>query len=83
MDDKKAAKLSFEEALEKLESIVSAMESGDTPLAELLAQFEDGNRLLSVCESRLKDAEIKIEQLKQQRDGSIRLEPIAADASDV
>lgn len=71
MEEKKAAKLSFEDALKKLESIVDAMESGDVPLAELLAKFEEGTQLLKVCEARLKDAELKIEQLKQQRDGTV------------
>ncbi|MBS0630842.1 MAG: exodeoxyribonuclease VII small subunit [Verrucomicrobia bacterium] len=65
----KDAKLSFEHALEKLETIVESMESGEIPLAELLAKFEEGNKLLKVCETRLKDAELKIEQLKKQKDG--------------
>ncbi len=70
----KDAKLSFEAALGKLESIVEAMESGDVPLAELLAKFEEGSRLLKICEARLKDAELKIEQLKKQKDGKVVLE---------
>jgi len=45
------------------------MESGEVPLAELLAKFEEGNKLLKLCEARLKDAELKIEQLKKQKDG--------------
>ncbi|MFA6286267.1 MAG: exodeoxyribonuclease VII small subunit [Opitutaceae bacterium] len=61
---------SFEDALERLETIVESMESGEVPLAELLAKFEEGNTLLKVCESRLKEAELKIEQLKKQKDGS-------------
>ncbi len=65
----KEAKLSFEQALEKLETIVESMESGEIPLAELLAKFEEGNKLLRLCETRLKDAELKIEQLKKQKDG--------------
>jgi len=60
--------LSFEDALNQLETIVETMESGDVPLAELLAKFEAGNKLLKVCESRLKDAEMKIELLKKQKD---------------
>jgi exodeoxyribonuclease VII small subunit len=72
--DTKEPQLSFESALEKLETIVEAMESGDVPLADLLAKFEEGSRLLKVCESRLKDAELKIEQLKKQRDGSVAFE---------
>jgi len=63
------AKLSFEAALSQLESIVESMESGDVPLAELLAKFEEGNKLLKVCEARLKDAELKIEVLKKQKEG--------------
>lgn len=70
----KDAKLSFESALGKLEAIVESMESGEVPLAELLAKFEEGTKLLKVCESRLKDAELKIEQLKKQKDGSVTFE---------
>ena len=76
MDAKAASKLTFEAALAQLEQIVDSMESGDVPLAELLAKFEDGNKLLKVCEARLKDAEMKIEQLKKQPD-SLALTPFA------
>ena len=68
------AKLSFETALGKLEGIVESMESGEVPLAELLARFEEGTKLLKVCESRLKDAELKIEQLKKTKDGGVAFE---------
>jgi exodeoxyribonuclease VII small subunit len=61
---------SFEEALKQLEAIVEAMESGDTPLADLLQKFEQGSKLVALCESRLKDAELKIELLKKSKDGS-------------
>jgi len=61
---------SFEDALARLETIVESMESGEVPLAELLAKFEEGNTLLKVCEARLKEAELKIEQLKKQKDGT-------------
>jgi exodeoxyribonuclease VII small subunit len=67
--ENKEAKLSFESALEKLETIVESMETGEVPLADLLAKFEEGNKLLKHCETRLKDAELKIEQLKKERDG--------------
>jgi exodeoxyribonuclease VII small subunit len=67
----KEAKLSFEAALSKLETIVESMETGEVPLADLLVKFEDGNRLLKHCESRLKEAELKIEQLKKEREGVV------------
>ena len=69
MEAKSTAKPSFEDALTQLEQIVESMESGEVPLAELLAKFEEGNKLLKLCESRLKDAELKIELLKKQKDG--------------
>lgn len=67
----KESKLSFETALAELEAIVESMESGDVPLADLLAKFEEGNKLLKVCEARLKDAEMKIELLKKQNGGAV------------
>ena len=71
-------KLSFEDALVKLETIVESMESGDVPLADLLAKFEEGTKLLKVCETRLKDAELKIELLKKQKDGTVTFEQFEA-----
>jgi exodeoxyribonuclease VII small subunit len=68
VETKATRTLSFEDALAQLESIVESMESGQVPLAELLAKFEDGNKLLKVCEARLKDAELRIEQLAKQKD---------------
>jgi exodeoxyribonuclease VII small subunit len=65
----KELKLSFEASLTKLETIVESMEMGEVPLADLLAKFEEGNKLLKHCEGRLKDAELKIEQLRKERDG--------------
>lgn len=56
---------SFEDALDKLEAIVEAMESGDIPLSDLVSQFEEGNRYLKLCQKRLRDAELKIEKLKE------------------
>ena len=70
MEAKSEPSLSFEEALKQLETIVETMESGEVPLAELLAKYEEGTKLLKVCEGRLKDAEMKIELLKKQKDGA-------------
>ena len=68
--DAKESKLSFESSLTKLESVVESMESGVLTLAELLQHFEEGSKLLKVCETRLKEAELKIEQLKKTKDGA-------------
>lgn len=74
MDSDKTAKLSFEAALTKLETIVDSMEQGDVPLADLLGKYEDGTKLLKICEARLKEAELKIEKLRKQKDGSVTFE---------
>jgi len=73
---------SFEESLAQLESIVAKMEDGDVPLAELLDQFETGTKLLKVCEQRLKQAELRIEKLKQAKDGSDQFEEFASPQGD-
>jgi len=66
----KHAKLSFEQALERLEKLVGQMEDGDIPLSDLLKQYEEGSALLKVCAARLKEAELKIEQLRETRDSA-------------
>ncbi len=60
---KETETLSFEASLERLESLIEAMENGDIPLADLVAKFEEGSKLLKTCQSQLKQAELKIEQL--------------------
>jgi len=69
---------SFEQALARLEAIVDSMEQGQVPLAELLTKYEEGMKLLQVCEGQLKDAELKIEILTKARD-SAGLAPFATD----
>jgi exodeoxyribonuclease VII small subunit len=54
---------SFEDSIERLEILIESMESGDTPLADLVAKFEEGSKLLKDCQKQLKDAELKIEKL--------------------
>lgn len=80
-DDSTLPPPTFEAAMDRLESIVESMEAGDVPLAELLAKFEEGSRLLATCEERLKAAELKIEQLKRRKDGSPSLEAFPASDS--
>ena len=53
----------FEKSVERLEGLIQAMDNGDTPLADLVAKFEEGSKLLNHCQAQLKEAELKIEQL--------------------
>jgi exodeoxyribonuclease VII small subunit len=69
--------MSYEEALKKLETIVEAMESGDLPLETLLSQFEEGTRLVKICQGKLEEAEVKIKQLEKNASGDMTLKPWA------
>ncbi len=76
------AGLPFEEALQKLETIVDAMESGELPLESLLARYEEGVKLSKICQEKLAEAELKIQQLEKTDGGEIRLKPLSPDLSE-
>ena len=75
--DLAGAQPSFEDALKKLERIVEAMENADLPLETLLARFEEGAQLAQMCQTRLAEAELKIQQLEKTAAGQIVLKPIS------
>jgi exodeoxyribonuclease VII small subunit len=66
----------FEEALKKLEGIVEAMESDDLPLEKLLEKYEEGSKLVTICQGKLAEAELKIQQLEKNAAGEIKLKPV-------
>ena len=74
--------LAFEEALKKLEATVEAMEAGDLPLETLLIRFEEGTRLAQVCQSKLAEAELKIQQLEKDASGELKLKPLTPELSE-
>ena len=57
-------KLSFEEALKRLEEIVGHLEKGDIPLEESIRLFEEGSGLLALCSGQLEEAEQKVTLLR-------------------
>jgi exodeoxyribonuclease VII small subunit len=71
--------LPFEEALQKLESVVEAMESGDLPLETLIKRYEEGVKLAQLCQAKLAEAELKISQLEKSAGGELKLKPFATD----
>ena len=68
---KKSEEISFEEAAEKLESIVEAMESDELPLEKLLVRYEQGAKLVKICEGKLEAAEKRITQLEKSMGGEL------------
>jgi len=66
----------FEEALQKLESIVEAMESGDLPLEALLQKYDEGSRMVKICQTKLEEAELKIQKLEKNAAGEVLVKPM-------
>jgi len=66
--------MSFEQALSELEKIVAQMERGDVALEDSIALYQRGAALKAHCEARLKDAQLKVEQIVLGPDG-VKTEP--------
>ena len=56
-------KLDFEQAMARLEEIVTTLERGEAPLEQSLALFEEGSKLLRQCTGLLDKAEQKVMKL--------------------
>ena len=56
----------FETAMQRLELIVQEMESDKMPLENLLSAYEDGTRLVKICQQQLREAEKKIEIIQRR-----------------
>jgi len=65
----------FEDALNKLEKIVSKLEDGEIPLEESLKLFEEGVRLSRLCNQKLEEAEKRVEILMKGKNGVIKPQP--------
>ena len=63
-------KLSFEDAMQRLDGIVRRLEKGDVALEESLVLFEEGSRLLAQCSKQLDAAEQRVVMLKKGSDGA-------------
>ncbi|MBI4398716.1 MAG: exodeoxyribonuclease VII small subunit [Candidatus Omnitrophica bacterium] len=71
--------MKFEKALERLEEIVSQLESGDIALEEAIKRYEEGVKLSRVCLEKLSQAERKVEILTKALSGEIKKEPFDLD----
>ena len=65
---KNITKLSFEEAIKELTSIVGKIEQGDISLQDSLQQYERGMALIKQCRTILQQAEKRIEQISQEKE---------------
>jgi exodeoxyribonuclease VII small subunit len=71
---KSLQKLSFEEALERLEKIVQDLESGDLSLEESVKSFEKGIELSKLCKKKLESAEERVKKIVEKEGGGFDLE---------
>ena len=76
---KDIAKMSFEDALDELKNIVATLESGDGKLDAAISSYERGAKLKQHCETKLKEAQVKIDKIRLGPDGDIASEPFDAD----
>lgn len=69
MSDKPIEEMSFEEAMAELDRVVGQLERGDVPLEDSIKLYERGDALKKRCETKLKEAEEKVEQLTLDSSG--------------
>lgn len=72
--------IDFEKSLQDLENLVTAMEKGDMTLEESLKAFETGIQLTRECQTRLAEAEQKVQLLTEQQ-GELQAAPFDTDLS--
>ena len=69
LSHKELESMPFEQALERLETLVAKMETGRLPLEELMQNFEAGSELARACRAKLDKLERKIELLTRDDGG--------------
>ena len=57
-------KMTFEQAVSRIDEIVKTLEKGDAPLEQSLSLFEEGTNLIKFCGKRLDSAEQKVVRLQ-------------------
>ena len=69
------AKLTFEAAMNRLESIVHELESGDLNLDDALKKFQEGVKLSKFCSNKLDETEKKVSILLKDEEGNVQAVP--------
>jgi exodeoxyribonuclease VII small subunit len=71
----KTENISFEEAMERLESAVAKLEGGSLTLDESIKEFENAVKLIGICEKKITDAKQRVRILTEGSDGTVTDEP--------
>jgi exodeoxyribonuclease VII small subunit len=68
--------LSFEEAYERLESAIAALQDGKLPLEQALQRYQEGMKFAQHCTELLQQAELTVQQLSVDAAGTISALPL-------
>ena len=68
--------LTFEEAYAQLEAAVTALQDGQMPLEHALQYYEEGMKLAQYCNELLQNAELRVQQLSVDNQGTIISRPL-------
>ena len=87
---KTAPEANFENAMDRLEKIVEQMEGGKMSLDDLIVRYEEGMKLVKICQEKLASAEQRIEMITRNHAGKASVKefepaaeaPAAAGAQD-
>ena len=69
MSDKPIDQMTFEEAINAFNEVVSQLDGGQVPLEDSIKLYERGAALKARCEAKLKEAEEKIAQITLDAEG--------------
>jgi len=72
-------KKSFEDAVERLEIIVTDLEKSEIKLDDMLQLYEEGSELIKFCLAKLDDVEKKISVLSADSESAIKEKPLEED----
>ncbi|MFZ5644068.1 MAG: exodeoxyribonuclease VII small subunit [Bacillota bacterium] len=71
-------KITFEDAIKRLEEIVRELEDGQLPLEKALELYSEGINISKFCQSSLEEAEQRIMVLMNGEDNKLNLKEFGA-----
>ncbi|MGE0481584.1 MAG: exodeoxyribonuclease VII small subunit [Phycisphaerae bacterium] len=67
--------LKFEDAMQRLDAIVEAMEAGEIGIEESIARYEEAMELAAHCRRVLDEAELRIQRIQLESTGQLKVGP--------
>lgn len=75
-------RLKFEEAMQRLEQIVDAVEKGEIGIEESIDKYEEAMSLVNQCRAILQEAEQRIQKIQLDAQGELKVTPFEPDPGD-